>query len=76
MPEEVQGRLFTPFFTTKENGTGLGLATARKIVEAHRGTIRVASEVGRGSTFVVAIPMARGEYNPAAGGTAATSSRG
>jgi signal transduction histidine kinase len=56
MSEEVQGRLFTPFFTTKENGTGLGLATARKIIEAHRGTIRVTSEVGRGSTFRIALP--------------------
>ncbi|MBI2951900.1 hypothetical protein HYY27_07395 [bacterium] len=57
MPEEVQRQLFTPFFTTKENGTGLGLATARKIVEAHRGTIRVTSEVGRGSTFAIALPL-------------------
>jgi len=56
MSEEVRGRLFTPFFTTKESGTGLGLATARKIVEAHRGTIQVTSEVGRGSTFWVALP--------------------
>ncbi len=56
MSEEVQKNLFTPFFTTKENGTGLGLATARKIVEAHRGAIRVTSEIGRGSIFVVAIP--------------------
>lgn len=57
MTEEVQRQLFTPFFTTKENGTGLGLATARKIVEAHRGTIRVTSEVGRGSTFAITLPL-------------------
>ncbi len=55
MSEEVQRQLFTPFFTTKENGTGLGLATARKIIEAHRGVIRVTSEVGRGSAFAVAL---------------------
>jgi signal transduction histidine kinase len=57
MSEEVQRQLFTPFFTTKESGTGLGLATARKIIEAHRGIIRVTSEVGRGSTFAVALLM-------------------
>jgi PAS domain S-box-containing protein len=51
-------RLFEPFFTTKApgEGTGLGLSLARKIVLAHGGSIDVASEVGRGSTFTVRLP--------------------
>jgi signal transduction histidine kinase len=50
-------RIFNPFFTTKENGTGLGMAISRKIVEAHQGTIDVVSEVGRGTEFKVTLPL-------------------
>lgn len=50
-------RIFNPFFTTKDTGTGLGMAIAKKIVEAHEGTIDVASEPGRGTEFVVALPV-------------------
>ena len=45
-----------PFFTTKEKGTGLGLAAAQKTVEAHGGSMSVESEVGSGTTFTVSIP--------------------
>ncbi len=56
IPEENRKKLFSPFFTTKKNGTGLGLAITYRIIENHRGTIDVASEPGRGTTFTVRIP--------------------
>ena len=57
IPEEVRDRLFYPFFTTKQTGSGVGLPLARKIVEGHQGIIDFESEVGRGSTFLVKLPM-------------------
>ena len=58
MPPEVQSRIFDPFFTTKPpgQGTGLGLSISYGIVQDHRGTIEVASEVGRGTRFTVRLP--------------------
>ncbi len=58
MSDETLHRLFEPFFTTKPRGTGLGLATAYKIVEAHLGEIRVKSELKRGTEFEVILPAA------------------
>ena len=55
-PEKLD-RIFNPFFTTKERGTGLGMAISKKIVEAHEGAIEVASEVGRGTEFKVTLPL-------------------
>jgi signal transduction histidine kinase len=53
---EVMKRIFTPYFTTKSGGTGLGLPTARRLIEAHQGRIDVHTEVGKGSDFVVRLP--------------------
>ncbi|MBM4244028.1 MAG: hypothetical protein FJ148_09455 [Deltaproteobacteria bacterium] len=50
-------RIFNPFFTTKARGTGLGMAISKKIVEAHEGSIDVLSEPGRGTEFVVTLPL-------------------
>ncbi len=57
IPEEMRDRLFYPFFTTKQTGSGVGLPLARKIVEGHQGIIDFESEVGRGSTFLVKLPI-------------------
>jgi signal transduction histidine kinase len=57
IPADRIERIFNPFFTTKESGTGLGMAIAKKIVEAHQGRIDVVSEVGRGTEFTVTLPL-------------------
>ncbi len=56
IPEDELERIFNPFFTTKDYGTGLGLSLSRKIVENHRGSISVASDEG-GTVFTVMLPM-------------------
>ena len=57
MSEEDVGKLFTPFFTTKEKGLGLGLAYCKRAVEAHHGTISVESAENQGTTFTIVIPV-------------------
>src|SRR6266404_4059725 len=59
IPPDQLARIFNPFFTTKEKGTGLGMAISKKIVEAHEGTFEVASTVGRGTEFTVSLPLPR-----------------
>jgi CheY-like chemotaxis protein len=56
IPEKHLPKIFDPFYTTKEKGSGLGLSTAFTIVERHDGTIRVESETGVGTTFTVYLP--------------------
>jgi two-component system, NtrC family, sensor histidine kinase HydH len=57
MPEDVQARIFDPFYSTRPGGSGLGLPTTRKIVEAHGGTIEVDSVPGKGSRFSLRLPV-------------------
>jgi PAS domain S-box-containing protein len=57
MAEEIRRKIFQPFFTTRVDGTGLGLATCLKNVQYHGGSIDVRSEPGRGTKFTVSIPM-------------------
>jgi signal transduction histidine kinase len=58
IPPDVKARLFDPFFSTKGNGTGLGLALSARIVEKHRGLIRFTTGAGVGTTFVILLPLA------------------
>ena len=55
-PDNIS-RIFEPYFTSKANGSGLGLSIARRIVEAHGGNLSVTSEVGQGSSFHVTLPI-------------------
>jgi len=67
MPPELAARIFQPFVTTKPGGTGLGLATARKIVLAHGGTITVQSEPDHGTQFTIRLPCLTPPAEPPAG---------
>ena len=57
IPPEVQKRLFDPFYTTKAAGTGLGLSIAARIIENHGGALRYKTEIGRGTTFGIVLPL-------------------
>ena len=60
MRPEVQERVFESFFTTKsvDKGTGLGMSISQNIIEQHKGQIRFNSELGRGTTFEIYLPVA------------------
>jgi signal transduction histidine kinase len=56
----VLGKVFQPFYSTRTGGTGLGLPTTRKIIEAHGGRIEVQSEPGKGTKVSLLLPVANG----------------
>jgi len=60
IPPEKRGRVFQLFFTTRPGGSGIGLASAYKAVQLHEGEIEFESEVGRGTTFRIELPLSRG----------------
>jgi signal transduction histidine kinase len=59
MPADVRERMFEPFFTTKHRGTGLGLSTAKRLVEQHRGEMRAECPAGGGTIVTVSLPAGR-----------------
>jgi signal transduction histidine kinase len=63
IPEAVQAHLFTPFFTTKPRGLGLGLSISQRLIAGHRGTIRVISREGEGTTVRIVLPVAPGKVD-------------
>lgn len=58
IPRENLERIFDPFYTTKDNGTGLGLSTSYGIIASHHGEIHVQSQVGKGTCFTILLPLA------------------
>jgi len=73
MDAETLGKIFRPFFSTRRDGSGLGLPTTRKIIESHNGTISVQSEKGKGTRFTIALPLAQ-ESSPTIAPAAPTAS--
>lgn len=65
MSPDIIDRIFDPYFSTKDVGTGLGLPIAKRIIEDHGGTIRAESEVGRGTTIQIMLPVEVDEPDPA-----------
>jgi signal transduction histidine kinase len=60
IPAELRERVFTPFFTMREGGTGLGLALVQRVVQTHQGTVTLHSTMGEGTTFRVELPVTEG----------------
>lgn len=61
IPQEIQGKIFEPYFTTRDFGSGLGLTLVYKIVKEHLGEIELDSKPGSGSTFAISIPIPQTE---------------
>lgn len=60
IPPDKLARIFDPFFTTKDKGTGLGLSVVYGIIDRHGGTVAARSEIGRGTTFTIRLPLPQG----------------
>jgi PAS domain S-box-containing protein len=63
IPEDVKSKLFTPMMTTKAKGQGLGLAVVKRLVEALNGKINFESEIGKGTKFIIELPMSNPKIN-------------
>jgi two-component system sensor histidine kinase AtoS len=61
IPEEVKPKLFSPLFTTKSKGQGFGLAVVKRMTEALGGTVTFESEVGKGTKFILRLPLQKNE---------------
>ncbi|MBI2413784.1 MAG: response regulator [Deltaproteobacteria bacterium] len=72
IPPEVISKIFDPYFTTKEEGSGLGLATVYSIIKNHGGYITLESTVGAGTSFYIYLPATEGKYQPAEKGAEKT----
>jgi len=69
IPEELQGKVFEPFFTTSDTGSGLGLTVVYKVIKEHGGDLHMDSHPGRGSTFRITLPILQIERKLIQGGT-------
>jgi two-component system nitrogen regulation sensor histidine kinase NtrY len=61
LPAEMRTKIFEPYFSTKENGTGLGLTIVSQIIEDHRGYIRAVANQPRGTRFTIELPASEAE---------------
>jgi signal transduction histidine kinase len=64
LSEETIKKLWTPLFTTKAKGMGFGLAISKRLIEAHGGSVSVKSELGKGTTFTIIIPIKQQKDTP------------
>jgi signal transduction histidine kinase len=62
IPSHILSKVFDPFFTTKAKGVGLGLSISYQIIKKHGGTIRVESQEGKGTTFLITLPLLNGSF--------------
>ena len=62
IPEDIRGKIFDLYFTTKSAGSGIGLAMTYRILQLHHGSVEVKSMIGRGSEFQLRIPIAATEW--------------
>ncbi len=61
IPDDIIGKIFEPYFTTKDFGSGLGLTLVYKIVKEHKGDIAIKTKEGEGTAFTLSFPIPRGE---------------